>query len=345
MNKGKKFYRMIKILLILLIVSSFLVFAQSGLEMSVSGFVRDVDSNAPIPGIEVIIFKVENGNITDLFRATSNRNGFYKVRFLKAGQYRFAISLHRTRMILMEMISNGGSDISDIYKFEIKEGKNIYLKIFLGESNLPKIRKEISIDGSEINFTMIYRKKLQEISKFKSEDEKKVCDGLTIVGPNIQEVPDDYIIGYPEPDKDEIKFGSFWYDYNLIAEEAECKDLKCEFSKIEVYVDTCIFIHSVKFFEEKYKTTEDCAKCFRKCTLVHENSHSFDFFSIACEEWLKFLNELNLINCCNNVECINEYYKKILEMHGRVKKAMKGTEDRAEEEEKKCESKCPQGCK
>ena len=36
MNKEDKFYRIIKVLLILLIGSSFPVFAQTGLEMSVS---------------------------------------------------------------------------------------------------------------------------------------------------------------------------------------------------------------------------------------------------------------------------------------------------------------------
>lgn len=53
MNKGKKFYRMVTILLFLIIGNAFPAFVQSGLGMSVSGFVRDVNGNAPISKVSI----------------------------------------------------------------------------------------------------------------------------------------------------------------------------------------------------------------------------------------------------------------------------------------------------
>jgi hypothetical protein len=53
MNKGKKFYRMVIILLFLIIGNAFPAFVKSGLGISVSGIGRDVKSNAPISRVSI----------------------------------------------------------------------------------------------------------------------------------------------------------------------------------------------------------------------------------------------------------------------------------------------------
>jgi len=76
--------------------------------MSVSGYVRDVNSNNPISNVTVILFKMRNGKIVKSFSESSDKTGFYKIRFLEAGIYKFALEIPEIGSIHIHSITNTG---------------------------------------------------------------------------------------------------------------------------------------------------------------------------------------------------------------------------------------------
>jgi hypothetical protein len=349
MNKRNKFYRMVKILLILLIGNSFPVFAQSGLEMSVSGFVRDIDGDVPIPGIEVVIFKAENGIIADVFRGTSDRNGFYKVRYLAAGNYRFSVTMPTIGMIHIGMITSNGKTYSHLYELKIRDGQNIRLDIFMGENPYPSLKRNISLDGSTITFVMKFPKakllkKAMARNLLKSTEES--CEGLTVTGPEIYEVSDDEDLAVEEDDpedKRDVEFGAFRYIKALYKPKAECKEESCIFSNARLDIETCILIHSMNFYKEHFHTNDDeYAACLRECTKIHEFAHSDAFFPIACDLWKHLLNDLKILTCCdkNTEMCLAGFDKRYEIFELDLSDQMLLTEDEAEHDTKSCEKTC-----
>jgi hypothetical protein len=319
MSQGKKLYVMVTILLFLLIGNAFPVFAQSGLEMSVSGFVRDVDSNAPIPGIEVVIFKVENEVITDVYNGTSDTNGFYKVRYLAAGNYRFSVTMPTIGMIHIGMITSNGKTYSHLYELKIRDGQNIRLDIIMGENPYPSLKRKISLDGSTITFEMNFPKtKLLKKAMARNllKDLEESCQGLTVTGPEIYPVSDDVDLVWEEDDpedKKDVEFGTFRYILARYMPNANCENEKCIFYNFRVDVETCILIHSVNFFKEHFNTNDDeYAACLRECTKIHEFAHSDAFFPIACDLWKHLLNDLKILTCCGkNIEtCLDGFDKR-----------------------------------
>lgn len=198
MNNGNKFYGMVKMLLFLLIGNAFPVFSQSGLEMSVSGFVRDIDNNAPIPGVEVIIFRLEQNSITDIFKGVSNKNGFYTVRYLETGEYEFYLYIPGEGLIYV--FRNHSSDQRIMNLISIKDGINTNLDIFLGVDDEEIEYRDDSLDGTRICYNLIY-KKFEEIQKSETtvnynepqtqSPEIVEHNGLTIILGAPEVIPDD----------------------------------------------------------------------------------------------------------------------------------------------------------
>lgn len=158
----------IKIILFLIIGSNFHIFAQSGLQMSVSGRFRDINTNIPLPGLEITLVKFKKNNdteVSDIYIATSDKKGFFKIRYLKPGNYMFWIKIPKIGTI--GLIGAGYGKFSE---FEIQEGKNIFLDIFLGANYYPSYEKKITHGGSKIELKMLYCRHLIQ----KSETKKKL---------------------------------------------------------------------------------------------------------------------------------------------------------------------------
>jgi len=346
MKLKSKIFNFVLMLIVLIGGSAFRVYAQSGLQMSVSGYIRDVNSNVPIPGVEVLIFNLKQESGIRVYKGTSGANGFYKVRFLDAGEYQFSINNPGIGIIHIESIVQGG-EVGNPYSFEITEGVNTTLNIFLGENNFPYIKVDTSEYSGEINFTMLYmNRQIERRSKLSSTPViSKECEGLTwLFKTEETEVPDDVLLSYPPP-KDAIDFGVFKIQYNFLPYGYSCENEKCKFSNLRLEVDTCILIHSVNFYMEKYKFAKDCAECFRKCTLDHENFHADSYFSIACEEWINFLNKLDSIHCCEGKDCTDKFYEYYLEFRTNISnKSNKQHKDVLDDQDKECEDKCLKGC-
>ena len=349
MNKGNKFYIVVKILLILLIGNSFPAFAQSGLKMSVSGFVRDVDVDVPIPGIEVVIFKVENGIIADVFKGTSDRDGFYKVRYLAAGNYRFSVTMPTIGMIYIGMITSNGKTYNHLYELKIRDGQNIRLDILMGENPYPSLKRNISLDGSTITFVMkLPKAKLlkKALSRNLLKDLDESCPGLTVTGPEIYEVSDDEDLVFEEDDpedKKDIEFGKFSYILARYQPDVECIKESCIFSNFRLDVETCILLHSVNFYKEHFNTNDDVyAACLRECTKIHEFAHSDSFFPVLCNLWKQLLNDLKILDCCgNNTDACRDGFIKRFEIFKlALKDELEPTEDEAAQDTKSCENTC-----
>jgi hypothetical protein len=155
------------IFLFLIIGSDFHIFAQSGLQMSVSGRFRDINTNIPLPDVEIRIVKFKKNSktdVSDIYTATSDKKGFFKIRYLEPGNYMFWIKIPKIGTIGLI-----GDNYGKFSEFEIKEGKNIYLNIFLGANYYPGYEKKITHGGSKIELKILYYSPFFQ----KSETQKK----------------------------------------------------------------------------------------------------------------------------------------------------------------------------
>ena len=343
MKNGNKFYRMVKILLFLFIGNALTAFGQSGLEMSVSGLVKDFDSNAPIPGIEVIIFKVENDIITDVYNGTSDRNGFYKVRYLAAGKYKFSVDIPGLGMVLIGMIAVDGGTVNDLYEFEVIEGINTILNFFLAENPYPHIERDDDKINNEINFTMLYvnpdsQNYIEKKSLLKLKE--TTCGSLKITDPAEIIVKDtDKIIIDGKEANASFCFQLKW-SYDL-----KCVKNKCVYLNLYGLWITEIKMHSLKWYYDRYPyRSKELNACYRECSKKHEEYHNIMFGPIACEEWEKFLNSIDDSVCCctedDTLKCKNCIRKKIFEMRIIVANRIDKTEIKANSITYECQKKC-----
>ncbi len=88
MKYRKSMVRLPIIVLLLIIGTAFSLKAQSGLQMSVYGMVRDANTNLPLHGVGITIYKLEQEEITKVLHAKSNSKGFYEISLVEAGEYR-----------------------------------------------------------------------------------------------------------------------------------------------------------------------------------------------------------------------------------------------------------------
>jgi hypothetical protein len=82
-------------LISLLIVSiSEKSFSQTGLLMSVYGWIKNIETGNSIQGIIISLFKItEDEKHIFISEGTSDENGFYKLKPLESGTYHFSIEI------------------------------------------------------------------------------------------------------------------------------------------------------------------------------------------------------------------------------------------------------------
>lgn len=311
--------------------------------MSVSGFVKDISSNKAIVGIEIIIFKLEHEKVIDVFTGTSDINGFYKIRYLNAGKYRFAIDIPEIGRVHIGMIASNGS-MQGFYDLEIKEGRNTELNFYLEENSYPYIERN-NISEYWINFTMQYVRHDLQISGIsnslsKSETLDTSCGDLTIKDAKKTEVPGKKEIITRDGKKAEGLFVIQFTYKGLI----KCPDGKCVVFNLTGIWDTEILFHSMEWYKDKYPDrSEKLNLCNLQCTLEHEKIHSVEFKPIACNEFTKLVEYTKNIStpCCEenmSTICKDELRKLVDEMITRVDDTLK--EDSAYEASDSCKEKC-----
>jgi hypothetical protein len=369
MNKENKFYRVIKILLILLIGNSFPVFAQSGLEMSVSGFVRDVNSNAPIPGVEVIIFRLVQNSITDIFRGISNENGFYTVRYLETGDYEFYLDIPDEGLIYV--FRNHSSDQRIMNLISIKDGININLDIFLGVDDEEIEYRDDSLDGTRICYNLIY-KKFEEIQKSETTvnynesqtQSSKIVEhnGLTIIFGAPEVIPDDQPLpGTSDPDAQGIcDPSSIRLDYKQIMPFCDRRTVperkKCDFDhkpKSKIIFEIKIFSKErmKMFYVNKYSNmcnnndfTDSFIQCQHDCLIKHEQTHQELGANILMNFWDELWIKYKSTSCSCTKDCTDIINKLFVNFLKSFEDEYNKTEDNADEAQCECVTDKDSGC-
>jgi len=331
---------------------------QTGLLMSVYGWVKNIETGNSIRRVTISLLKViEDEKYIFTSEGTSDKNGFYKIKYLEPGIYRFSIETPERGTVYIGFIALGGSN-EDYYRCEIKAGENKNLNIFLGESRLPDIRREEFQDGRRIDFTMIFNKKEETRTAHKTtvaksletkqvnKDEDK---GLKIIqNLNVVPVADNYEIGKEQNLDADYKYilgikVDYTYDGN-----------RCKFSSPECNYEGFIEIHSFDWIKKKINKeridkelpplTDDCIKCLYDCLIVHERTH----MDLATDKvkgcWGKFLLKLTLtpVQCEEDCEKLFEQWKK--ELDDCIKREFATTEPDAAKAQKECEKNCKNKC-
>ena len=296
-------------LIFLLIVSiSEKSFPQTGLLMSVYGWIKNIETGNSIQGIIISLFKTtENEKYIFISDGTSDENGFYKLRPLESGTYHFSIEIPGRGIVYIGFIEFGGIT-EDYYKLEIKDGENKNLNIFLGESELPDIKREEFQNGGRIDFTMIIDKEVEPGKTGKSAVVKSLeiqqaieegYKGLRIIqDPNLNLVRDDIKLGK------EDKGGRYEYSIKLSEASASFDGRTCKFPPQKAILKGWIKIHSFEWSRKKMNIereenglppySDDYIRCKYDCLIVHERTHMDLAPERAKSAWDNFLKNLSL---------------------------------------------------
>jgi len=317
------------------------VHAQSGLSMSASGCVRDVNSNKFIANIRIYLFKIEYGQLTRVYSDVSNNRGYYKIRYLPAGKYRFGIDIPEIGYLHIFWLSDNGGALEDYYEVEIKEGQNKIIDILLGEAQYPSVSKEDNDLLGEICFTIKYTSNSLKYIKTRINAAQIPCEKLTITGPDIDVVEDDVqlLSMKGEPANGQIVFEtSFKYAYDCFKE-------KCFYDNFRLNVNVAIKLHTPNYYKQFYPEIDDndFFLCLKECTNKHEMYHFNAYPPVACKWWEEFLNDVNSMEtqCCTDKESCRKNMNKMWEKYSaNIDKEMGETETDAEVLSKKCEGDC-----
>ena len=300
-------------------------FAQSGLKMFTSGYVRDKDTNKPIVGAEVVLI---NENNDEIFRGLSNEQGFYEIGFLGPGEYHFSIGPVEGSGIF---IGVAGENSMDYYKLKIVEGKNVFLNFFLGKSDHIYFKREDTKAGI-INFTMAYADIDIEAGLIKDtmESSQNQFNFYYFIG---EEWIDDIFPGD----------GHYYYSFKgkYEAMDQKCDKGFCNYKAIGVLYGI-VYMHTDDWYKDKNPTyPSDNLKCLINCLRIHENIHKDDSIRIG-QEFLdtEVVKKSGMDPCCKNSDCL----KKIIIHLERWKKLCNDfmrengpSEMNAKEAQKKCE--------
>ncbi len=289
------------------------LFGQSGLSMSVSGYVKDVNSQQPIPGVKVYVFKRENGELTKTSYGVADRNGYYSIDYLDKGDYTFSASVPGIGSVRVVMIAMGGSlndsigrESKSLYDFEIGDGRHRFLNISLGENPYPYIEREDNELLNEINVTILYDiddSELEFSRMEKMEPESTSCNGLTVREAKIRTVSDDIVL---RGDNGKPAEGLFSFRLNAVSDSPKCVDrCKCEFGDVRGLIVPKIFLHSKNWYDKKFPfNSSKQNECWRRCALEHEKEHDAMLAQIACDVWNSyFLPWLNNLGCQTDGGC------------------------------------------
>lgn len=338
-----------KIIIAVTIFLSFIIggvdatFAQSGLQMSVSGRVRDLNSHELIPGATITVFKLPADTLDDIFSGTSNESGFYKIRYLEAGDYRFLITIPFEGIVYVDGIEFGGSG-RDFYKFKIEEGRNVNLNIFIGKDKSPDVSREDTFNGSVINFKLIYADYDKISGKTESKSRSYIqspgCDetynGLVIksAGEIITVGDNEKIMGSSKMEAGFIFNLEVFDPYiNCNKQDDRC-DIKFFNPNKKGLFSGDIKIHSFNWvkshFDPQNQIPVDRFKCMYNALIYHEETHR----QLACSdivkiEWDNFLSNLKKKFECKCEEknfCIKVFVRYLEKFRKEVKEKILRTE-------------------
>lgn len=342
-------------------------FSQTGLLMSVYGWVRDVETGKPIPNITIHLFKVmPNGNFTYVSSGTSDSNGFYKVKYLEAGAYEFSIKIPEIGSLFIgvhgdwiEDTSSREKRLKGPYTFEVRKGENKNLNIFLGERTIPGVKREESLDSRRIDITMFSSKR----EELKADLETKTLKAIEKLITSQEEIREEYrgliIIQHliPMEAGDNEKLGKTGnadaeYQHELVYSAPWiCEKTTCKFKEAPKGVfKGWIRIHNFDWIKkrenEKRKNkgeppySDDYIRCLINCLIVHEKTHMELATQIVKKCWDEYLSILPVEDkCCDECAGIVSWLENQLKHC--VDTGIDATEDKANEEREKCKnSKC-----
>ncbi len=325
------------------------LYCQSGILMSVSGYVRDVNTHQPMGGVEVYLFRLENNDLSEGLSGKSNQNGIYCIEGLEAGNYTFSISIPGTGNIYISKIalraqsSFWEEEEKNIYDIEIKEARNIKLNFFLGEDSSPDIERcDIKFEN-EIQVIMRYISgaplEPSGIKSFSKPESPFTCSGLDISFPEMKLVPD-----YEVLRDNEGKEGIALLSSQITGKAStyKCDDGECDFGEVSGQIRSTISYHSDKWYSERYSFDDNLNKCIKQCDLEHEGKHFGDLLSIGCKEWKKFKDTLD--NAPISCDCSDDCAKKLLKRFNRFKRkvaqGLNAREETITNESNTCKDEC-----
>jgi hypothetical protein len=344
--------------------------------MSVYGNVTDLNSSEVLSGITIYFFKIENEENTTIFEGTSDSNGFYKVKYLEPGLYRFQIIVPEMGNIYIFRIGTyiqGNLVISksgdEDYLFEISEGKNFNLNIFLGENYFPNINRIDVEEKNQIDFYLYYVNTsfidnspsqvdpIQNKKQVNSQNAKN-CPGLFI----------DNVVMHPVADTDKIMlFGNecnALYTYQQVGGVgkifnvgllADCPkpSCKCTFKNFKGRFYPYILYHSDKWVKDTWKNkkniriSDSCATCLNQSMIIHEEYHASKAIQIITDEYCDFQKRLlqNPIRCTSPSTCNNkadlEFYTALTNMASRMRQTESGAfSDQKSHYDRNCLRRC-----
>ncbi len=314
--------------------------------MSVSGCVRDVNSKQPVSGVEVYIFKRENGELTEGFKGKSGKNGYYSIDYLEAGDYIFSVCIPDIGDVYIMTFGNGGEPQKGYYDLEVVKGRHGKLNIFIGENSYPYIERYEDIVLNEVNVTMLYKLPWQRKARIAEGalESSIECEGLVIDLPdeNGTEIDDDKPLKTADGKECEALF-DFQFSFSGLA---ECKNGKCDFSKMFATCDVNILRRKKSWYYSRYpERSKELNDCHRACAFVHEQVHYNDFLKNACPRWIEAKQNLKAMELCCKGEskakhevCKKHLRKVFSSLNMDVAQAI--TEDNAYAAEYECEKSC-----
>ena len=301
-------------------------FSQSGLLMSVYGHVIDLNTNEPLTNTVVRIFQTENDKSLEAYEGVSDSTGFFEVRYLEPGEYRFFIETPDLGAIYIGNIGTyikGNSIIStapinDPYSFEIEDGKNLNLNIYLKDNSFPKVERKDSKIPNSIDFFMYYisnktESKAMAVSKSGQLANENSCPGFNFYETTMNQVPDNERILL----NGEECIALFGWQVNLtgVIIPCRCRNNKCEYDTNNARGNfyNQIQFHSPEWIKVTWRThknlelSDRCSSCINQSFVEHEKYHARLAPDIVNEEYCNLLERIkNLDICCQDVNvCIS----------------------------------------
>lgn len=279
-------------------------FGQSGLLMSVSGKVLDINTNLPVKNFEVTLFRIENGNIVDVEFGKTDERGIYKIRYLKAGDYKYLIEIPNVGIVYI----GGENDDGSSYRFTLKEGRNLNLNFFIGTSKIFDVKKEMKYNKI-INVTFLYGEESTEVET-QILRSSSGCQLIIEDEPNEPiEVGDNEDLGTGRNGKP--AGGKYLYEIKIERAPFKCKNGKCRIDWFKPKLETSIQIHSEKWFQDNYgKNYKDgLGGCLKGSMIEHEKKHWEDASQFAESNFCKIMEAINNVSAkCNCPPTASENY-------------------------------------
>ncbi|UCH93739.1 MAG: hypothetical protein JSV88_26205 [Candidatus Aminicenantes bacterium] len=123
---------------------------------SVSGYVKEINTDIPIPIATIYIFednKYKDTQERDLYIVKTDKKGFFNITISDPGDYSIFVEIPVVGIIGYAFA--GGPNFHD---FKIKKDQELKFIFLIGKSKIPILEKKISEDGNTIYFKMLHDK-------------------------------------------------------------------------------------------------------------------------------------------------------------------------------------------